>query len=227
MKRLSQEEKTMIIQKIKRIGSMKKKIIVDILMFILMLLEFSRGYLPTILHEAFGICLGILVIIHLILNKNYFKNLFKGKYNSKRIIMLIINLGFFITFILSMIFGILSSHDLLTGLNIHNLNIIKLHKQLAYISLIFMGLHLGINFNAMLGKINIKNKIVKYIIDILIIVFGIYSFIKLDFIKHITGEFGFSVYDGNIILNILEYLSIILAMAIIMNKTYNLRKKEK
>jgi len=226
MKQLNQEETTMIIQKIKRIGSMKKKIIVDILMFILMLLEFSRGYLPTILHEIFGICLSILVIIHLILNRNYFKNLFKVKYNIKMIIMLIINLGFFITFILSMIFGILSSQDLLTSLNIDNLNIVKLHKQLAYLSLIFMGLHLGINFNAMLGKINIKNKIVKYIIEILIILFGIYSFINIDFIKHITGEFGFSVYDGNIFLNIIKYLSMILTMAIIANKKYSLRKKE-
>jgi len=79
---------------------MNKRTIVDILMFILILLEFSRGYLEPIFHEIFGIGLLILLIIHLILNKNYIKNILKGKYNTKRYIMLIINLSFFITFFL-------------------------------------------------------------------------------------------------------------------------------
>lgn len=217
MKQLNQEETIMIIQKIKRIGSMKKKIILDILMFILMLLEFSRGYLPTILHEIIGICLAILVIIHLLLNRNYLKNMFKGKYDIQRILMLIINLGFFITFFLSILFGILSSQDLLKSLNIHSMNIISLHKIVSYISLISLGLHLGINFNLMFGKLSKKiNKYIGYIIEILIIIYGIYSFIKLDILKHITGTYGFSIFDGNIFINILEHLSIIMMIAFIM-----------
>ena len=207
---------------------MKKKIIVDILMFILMLLEFSRGYMKPIFHEIFGICLIVLVILHLIFNRNYFKTIFKGKYNLKKTIMLIINAGFMITFILSMIFGLLSSQELLKFLNIGNLRIVELNKILAYISLIFMGLHLGINFNAMYGKISnkIKNKILIYLIDLIIIVIGIYSFISLDILKHITGEFGFSILEGNIIINILKYLSIIMMLAIIMNKIYSYKRKE-
>ena len=156
---------------------MKKKITIDILMFILMLLEFSRMYMEPIYHEIIGIILLILFIIHLILNMQYIKNIQKGKYNLKRTIMLIVNILFMITFSLSLLFGILSSQNLLTFMNINNMNIIKLHKMFSYISLVIMGIHLGINFNAMFGKISkiIKNDIVLYIISIIIIGFGIYS----------------------------------------------------
>ena len=128
------------------------KLLVDILMFILMLLEFSKGFMNPLFHEIFGILLIILVVIHLILNKNYIINISKGKYTISRSIMLIINAGFFISFILSIVFGILSSEELLKIFNIGSIKIINLHKIFAYVSLIFMGLHLGINFNTIFKK---------------------------------------------------------------------------
>ena len=118
--------------------------------------------------------------------------------------------------------GILSSQETLAFLNIHNLTIVKLHKVLGNVSLIVIGIHLGINFNAMFGKITklIKNKMVNYILGIIIIMLGIYSFVKVDFIKHVIGEYGFGIKEGNIIINILEYLSIILMFIIIINFIY-------
>ncbi len=202
---------------------MKKKLIVDILMFILMILEFSRGFMLPILHEIIGIILFILVIVHLILNKNYIKNISKMKSDVSSISMLIVNISFFITFILSIIFGILSSQDLLKFLNIHNVEIINLHKVFSYISLIILGFHLEINFNVMFGKLFKKiNNYVCYLIQFVIVIYGIYSFIKLDIVKHITGTYGFSIVSGNIFINILEYLSIILMIAFIVNSIYKL-----
>lgn len=197
------------------------KLVIDILMFILMLLEFSRAYMNPLLHEIFGIILLLLVIIHLILNRNYIKNILNGKYNIKRIIMLLINILFMISFILSSIFGILSSQNLLTFLNIGNMNIISLHKIFAYISILFMSMHLGINFNIMFGKLEkkINNKLL-WIIKIIIIVFGIYSFIHLDFLNHLIGKYGFGIVTGNIIINILGYLSIVISISIITNIIY-------
>lgn len=201
---------------------MKKKLIVDILMFILMLLEFSRLFTGAFLHELIGIALLILVIVHLILNKNYILNIFKAKYNVRSIIMLITNILLIISFLLTIVLGILSSRELLTFLNIHNLTIIKLHKILGNVSLIVIGIHLGINFNAMFGKITklIKIKMVNYILGIIIIMLGIYSSIIVDLIKHVIGEYGFGIKEGNIIINILEYLSIILMITIIIDFIY-------
>ena len=201
---------------------MKKKLIVDIIMLILMLLEFSRIYTGALIHEIIGIILLILVIIHLILNKNYIVNIPKTKHKLKNVLMLVINALLICSFLLTIVFGILSSQETLTFLNIHNLIIVKLHKIFGNISLIIVAMHLGINFNAMFGKITklIKYNIVNYILGIVIIVLGIYSSIKVDFIKHVIGEYGFSIKEGNIIINILEYLSIVMMITIIINFIY-------
>lgn len=196
------------------------KLIVDILLFTLMILEFSRGYMDPIIHEIIGIILFILMVLHTILNINYFKTISKGKYNFKRFIMLIINIGFMISFVSSIILGLMSSQSLLTFMNIENIKIIKLHKISAYISLIFMSLHLGININSVTERINKK---VLNIFSIFIIIFGIYSFVKLDIIKHITGEFGFSVMNENLFMNVLQYLSVVLMITVVTNKIYNVK----
>ena len=208
---------------------MKKKLIIDIMMFILMLMEFSRIYTGSFIHEIMGITLFILVIIHLFLNNNYLLNIPKTKYNLSKLIMLIINILLFGSFILTSIFGILSSNEILTFLNMHSLSIIKLHKIFSYITLIIIGLHIGINFNLMFGKLTklIKNKIINYILSIIITIFGIYSFIKVDFWNHLIGEYGFGNNNGNIIINIIEYLSIVMMISIIMNYIYENRRKEK
>ena len=200
------------------------KVIIDILLFIFMLLEFSKNYMDPIYHEIFGIILIILLIIHLILNKNYLKTIFKGKYNLSRIIILIINTGFLIILLLSIVFGILSSQELFKFLYIGSFTLIKFHKILSYLSLIFMGLHLGINFNYIMRKINKK---LMYIIEIIVIIYGIYSFIKLDIINHITGFYGFSIIGTNVFINIIRYLSIVLMIALISHNLYKLIKKGK
>lgn len=111
-----------------------KKIIVDILLLILMLIEYSKTYLPSEIHEIIGILLIVLVAIHLALNRNYLKTVNKGKYNSRRKALLIVNVCFFISFGMTCLFGILSSHYALPFLNIGNLTIISYHKILAYVT---------------------------------------------------------------------------------------------
>ncbi len=198
---------------------MKKKLTVDILMFILMILEFSRVYTGALLHEIMGIILALLVIIHIVLNLNYIKNISQGSYNLKRIIILIINIMFIITFLLTIILGLLSSQELLPFLNLHELDINKLHKIVSYICLIILGLHLGINFNAMFGKLSntIKSKLLKVFIFIIIFTFGIYSIIDVELISHLVGTYGFMNSDKFIIIHILEYLSIILLISLSFN----------
>ena len=53
-----------------------------------MLLEFSRLYTGALIHELIGIALLILVIVHLILNKNYLLNILKAKYNVRSTIII-------------------------------------------------------------------------------------------------------------------------------------------
>ena len=135
--------------------------------------------------------------------------------------MLVINVLLICSFILTILLGILSSQETLSFLNIHNLNIIKSHKIFGNITLIIIAMYLEINFNAMMGKITKKmNNIINFILGIIIVLFCIYSSIKVNIIKHLIGEYGFGIKDGNIFINILEYLSIVLMITIIMNFIY-------
>lgn len=189
--------------------------IVDILLFILMLMEFSKVYLPPEVHEIIGICLIVLVIIHLILNRRYIKAIPKGKYNLKRAIMLVINVAFMVVFALTCIFGLLSGQYVLTFMNIGNLTTVYLHKILAYLSLLLLGLHLGINLNVLFERIEKSN--IVYAVYLIIVAFGIYSIIQLDFLNHLLGNSGFSLVTGNFVINSIEYLSIILMVTILTN----------
>lgn len=202
---------------------MKKKIIIDILMLILIILEYSRNYINPILHEIFGIVLIVLLIIHLTLNINYIKNILKGKYNRERIITLTVNILLFISFIASIILGILSSQELLKFMNIGNIKVIELHKIISYITLIILGIHIGLNLSKMIKPINIK---LRYILGIIISIFGIYSFFDINIIKHITGEYGFISSNKSFLINILEYLSIVITISIITNIINKIMRKE-
>lgn len=194
-----------------------KKIIVDILLFILILIEYSRLQLPPEVHEITGICLLILVVIHLILNKNYLMAIPKGKYNLKRKLILIVNLSFFIVFFATVMTGMLTNQYLVTSINIKNMTTIYIHKILGHLSIILLAIHLGINIKKPFTKLETKIGKKSYGIYIAIIIFGIYSSMKLDFWNHLIGNSGFGVAANTILINTLEYLSIILMIIVIIN----------
>ena len=208
---------------------MPKKIIVDILMFVCMILEFSRWYMQPIYHEIIWITLLILVILHIWFNKEYLKNIFKWKYNLARSIMVGVNILFLVCFLLTIIFWILSSQNLLTFANIDSMSIIVLHKIFGYISLLFMWIHLWINIVWLTNKLSQKiwNKFVFYGIEILLIAYWIYVWIQLDIRNHLTWKYWFSVIDGNIWINILNYLAVVVMITLVMNEIYKLILKRK
>lgn len=185
-----------------------KKIIVDILLFILMIVQYSRQYLNPAIHEIIGICLIVLVILHLYFNRKYLKGIRKGKYNRKRSLMLIINIAFMAVFILTCILGLLSSQIIHMG----NLTTIYLHKILSYLSIILLGLHLSFNINILIAKIPYKK-----IIFPLLIVFGVYCMVKVDFWNHLIGKYGFGIASGNILINSIYYIGIVLMIIVLVN----------
>ena len=119
---------------------MNKKITVDILMFITIILEFIS--LPILIHEILGIGLLFLIILHLNFNKKFFKAISKGKYTLKRSIALIINIGLLISLVLTIISGIFCSQKSLKSLKIGNYKISHIHKYSSIFSIIFLVFHL-------------------------------------------------------------------------------------
>lgn len=117
-----------------------KKIAVDILMGVTIILEFVS--LPILLHEILGIGLIFLVILHINFNKKYFKSIFKGKYNLKRTVDLFIHFGLLFSLAATIITGICSSRKSLKNTTIFGYKMSHIHKGSSVISLVFLGLHL-------------------------------------------------------------------------------------
>lgn len=126
-----------------------KKIIVDILMGIAIVLEFVS--LPILVHEALGIGLLLLIALHLKSHENYFKAITKGKYTLKRTKDLIINIGLLISLLVTIISGIFTAQQSLKNIRIGGQKVSSIHKTSSVISLIFLGLHL-LNSSKKLSK---------------------------------------------------------------------------
>ena len=75
-----------------------------------------------------------------------------------------------------------------------------------------LGLHLSTNINPLMAKIPYKK-----IIFPIFIIFGIYSLIHVDFWNHLTGRYGFSITTGNILINSIYYIGIVLMIIVLLN----------
>ena len=203
------------------------KMIIDILMLILMLLEYSKIYTGQLLHEIFGITLLGLFVIHNILNINFYKALFKGKYNFSRIIITTVDLLFLFCMIITIVLGIPISEKVFKFLNLNgNMTTRTLHTILGYWDLILLSIHLGLHFKMIFAKLsskikdNKKLKVLLYIIQLVVVFYGIKVMNDTNLGLYLTGKASFAV-PTNVVSSIFNNFSIILSIAII---TYNFDK---
>lgn len=218
---------------------MKKiKIIVDIMMYIIFIILMGHHITDNLIHEILGISIFILFIIHGILNYRYYKTIFKGKYNKKRTIILITNILLLISMLCMIISAINISSDVFSFLNIETkIWGRKLHMLSTSWGFILMSVHVGLHLNVLINKLNKKIKdstfeYVYYLIIILLVIYGIHSFIKLNIISDMFLLNAFKYYDFNE-LPVIFYLHVIassLFIGLTIHFTNNIkikRKKEK
>ena len=203
------------------------KIIIDILMLVLLVLEYSKLYTGQLIHEILGIILFILFITHNLLNINFYKGLLKGKYNLTRIIITIIDVLFVLNMFFTIVLGIPISQKVFSFLNLNgNTTIHKLHVLFGYWALVVLAIHLGLHFKMIFAKLiskikdNKKLKFILYFIQIVCIVYGIKVFIDTNFISYLTGNASFAM-PTNMILSIFNNLMIVFSISIIV---YNIEK---
>ena len=209
------------------------RMIVDILMILLMLLEYSKLYTGQLLHEIFGTLLLVLFIVHNTLNINFYKNIFKGKYNAQRIVITTIDLTFLLCMIFTIILGIPISEKIFKFLGLNgNMTIRKLHTIFGYWGMIILGVHLGLHFKMMFVKLNKKienNKLLKislYITQILIIIYGIKAMRDTKLGLYLIGDASFAI-PTNIFLSLFNNLAIIFAIALCAHNIQKILTKRK
>ena len=183
---------------------MKKiKMIIDILMYLLFIILMGHHITENLIHEILGTTLFVLFIVHHILNYRYYKTIFKGKYTFKRTLLLIIDLLLLISMIGMIISAINISSDVFSFLNIPTkIWGRKLHMLSTSWGFVLMSVHVGLHLNVLINKLNKKMKnntfeYVYYLILILLVIYGIYSFIKLNLISDMFLLNAFKYYDFN------------------------------
>ena len=206
--------------------------LIDIIMFVLFIILMDYHITGNKLHEILGIITFILFIIHHVLNRKWYKALPKGKYNGQRIVSTIVDFLLLIDMLCIMISAIMISTTVFSFLNIKtNMIARSMHLSSTAWGLILIGIHLGLHLRICFDKIRKKIKTSSfeytfYLIILLLLIYGIYAFIKnapwqeLFLLTH----FKFFDYEQLPIFFYLEYLGITFLTIMI---TYSIMKVTK
>lgn len=210
----------------------KARMLIDIIMFVLFIILMGYHITGNKLHEILGIITFILFIIHHVLNRKWYKALPKGKYNGQRIVSTIVDFLLLIDMLCIMISAIMISTTVFSFLNIKtNMIARSMHLSSTAWGLILIGIHLGLHLRICFDKIRKKIKTSSfeytfYLIILLLLIYGIYAFIKnapwqeLFLLTH----FKFFDYEQLPIFFYLEYLGITFLTIMI---TYSIMKVTK
>ena len=179
----------------------KLRIMIDVIMYLFFIILIGHHITDNLIHEILGTGTIILFIIHNILNIKFYKSLLKGKYTFKRGILTLIDILLLLCIVGIIVSSMIISSDVFAFLNIHTTSFgLKLHMISTSWGFVIMSLHLGLHLNGMLNKINKKLKksmfeYIYYFVLLLFIIYGVYSFIKLNFVSDMFLLNPFKAYD--------------------------------
>lgn len=216
---------------------MKKHIrmIIDIVMFVLLIILMGYHITNNKIHEILGIITFVLFIIHHILNIRWYKNLFKGKYNFQRAFSLIVDGLLFLAMIGIMISSVMISSTVFDFLNLKTSTFGReLHLIATAWCFVLIAIHLGLHLNVLVSKLKKKLKTssfeyVVYLLLILVMLYGLYSFItnRLWEDMFLITEFKFFDYDEHPLVFYSEYLAISIFLMVVIYFICSLVRKHK
>ena len=182
--------------------------VIDILMTLTLMLSMSMQITEQVGHEYLGISMFVLFLIHQFLNRRWYGALLKGKYTATRAFSTLINFALLFSFTMTAFSGIIMSENF-PELNIDSLYSFArtAHLSLSYSSFVLMGLHLGLHWGMIAGKIKSRWPV---FLAILISLYGGYKFFiseKIHEYIFLINEFAFIDYDKNLFLVLLDNIS--------------------
>lgn len=197
------------------------KLAVDILMTLALLFVMGYQFWGEAPHECVGTGMFLLFIVHHIFNWRWYKTIFKGKYNTQRVLILCIDFLVLASMLAQIYSSVVMSRYVFDFLPFSgNMSLARrLHILGAYWGFLLMSLHLGLHWNmilGMLGKtVGIKRsskarQIIFFIAGAVIACYGIWSFIRRDFLTYLLlqSEFVFLDYSEPKILFYIDYIAL-------------------
>lgn len=196
----------------------KIKWTLDFLMTIALLFLMGYQFWGEAVHEWIGAGMLVLFIAHQVCNLSWYKNLFRGRYTPIRILQCMIDILTLVAMLALMYSGITMSRHVFAFLPIQGGMALarRLHILGSYWGYVLMSLHLGLHWGMVLNvviKMHIlqrKYQAVGFIIGLLIATYGIYVFIKRNFLTYmfLRSEFVFLDYEEPRLLFFLDYLAL-------------------
>ena len=203
-------------------GTLKTRIIIDILMTLGLIFQMGYMIVGDLAHEFTGVITISLWVIHNILHYRWYATLGINQYPPKRIIQTALNLLLLISVLgIAVSSVILSSYvfsflGIETGMGFAR----SLHMISVYWSFVLSSLHLGLHWSRII-KIIIKHTIAKpskirttvlRITALTLSCFGIYSFIKQQILSYLflRTMFVFFDFEQSILSFFFEYVSMMI-----------------
>lgn len=202
-------------------GTLLKKLLLDLAMTILILLEFAYQLTGNTVHELIGISMFALFVVHGKLNWQWFLTLLKGKYRGIRIASVVANLLLLATALTMITSGMLSSRVLSSLFNIEfDLIPREVHTVAAYWFLILMAVHLGMHWELIMAEVKTLTgissqshlrKITLRLISAIIVAYGIYASFERSIFSRLTAHYSFDFwdFDVSVIGFFIQYVSIV------------------
>lgn len=196
------------------------KISLDFIMTILLLLLMAKQLTGDSAHEWLGAGMFAFWIMHHILNYRWYGHLFKGKYTPFRVVQTVVNILILLSIMGTMISAIILSREIFAFLPISGGVAIArpMHILCAFWGFVLMALHMGLHWKAILGMMRkaagpISSRFIKITIrtvGALIACYGLYAFIKNQFVWYmfLTSSFVFFDYQRPLPLFFTEYIAI-------------------
>ena len=193
----------------------KIKMVVDIVMLILFLMQMAYHLIGDPLHEWMGIMLFVFVILHNILNRKYYLRLCKGKCTPMRFFYTAINLMLIISFLCVAASAVFLSA---TVSSIFHLRAVllgrKMHMVFTTWSFILMSAHLGLHWNRGIHVIKKQPKELQFLCCISMMLasgYGLYAFISRELLQRMLFLSGyvFFDYEESVFLFIVDYIAIL------------------
>lgn len=196
----------------------KIKWTLDGLMTIALFFLMGYQFWGEAVHEWIGAGMFLMFIVHQICNLNWYKNLFRGRHTPMRILQCVINVLTLAAMLALMYSGITMSRHVFAFLPIQGGMALarRLHILGSYWGYLLMSLHLGLHWGMALNvaaKKSIrkhKYQAVGFIIGLLTAAYGVYVFIKRNFLTYmfLRSEFVFLDYEEPRLKFFLDYLAL-------------------
>ena len=212
-----------------------KKFLLDILLLILFFAVMSFYFLPHVAHEIFGVVMFVAVGVHLYFNRRQIFSLNRRSWTRQKIFSTLIFFLLAVLFMIIFVSGVCMSNfifkDFIPQEIQRNMTIHQIHVAMPYIFLMLVGLHIGIHWQEIFGrlsnilKINKKSMLYKISARILIFIlicFGVYgSFLNRMgdriLMKHIFATPATSHSLGVFVFFIFSTMSIYVVVGKILN----------